>query len=214
MNTKAWLNLYLAPLLLYSYGHEVRGRSSKVLLFNILNLDCESFISGTVTLSPSEIAQVCVGNNLEFTCNITGRVLEWHFPLIMDSFRPFTHGIAASGSAEAQTLRVLDNSTTYILTRSSSENSPVSSKLQISTVRDSHNGTIVTCLDVNSATESSTTIVTTVTDDQVQGVCMYSYYNKTPDPIDYLCWYNYCNSYTLYIFSMCRLSRSKHIRAI
>ena len=176
--TKKWIS---KPSLTFTWPHycyTVTVYKVKALRFYYLNLDCESFVSGAVILSPSETAQVCVGDDLEFTCSIMGRLLEWSFPLIMDSFRPFTHGITASGSAEAQTLRVVDNSTTYILTRSSSENSPVSSRLQISTVTDNHNGTTVTCMDVNSETESSTTIVTT--DDQAQGICMRLYFKKSP----------------------------------
>ena len=52
---------------------------------SILTLDYETFISGAVVLSPSVIAQVCVGHILEFTCNITGTLLEWTIPLIGSS---------------------------------------------------------------------------------------------------------------------------------
>ena len=129
----------------------------------------ESSVSGAVTLSPSEIAQVCVGDDLEFTCNITGIVLEWTFPKLM-SQRLFHNGIVAQGSAEDQTSELIDSNTTYRLSRTSAEGSPVSSMLIVSPVSDGHNGTDITCVDVESPTleSSSTTIV--VIDSQIQGI--------------------------------------------
>ena len=117
--------------------------------------------TAAVTISPSEIAQVCVGDNLDFTCNITGTPLEWHFPLISSGRRTF-HSISASDSSEAHQRHVLDNSTVNItISRISAEGSPVSSRLLISPVTESHNGTEVTCVDVISSPimESSTTII-------------------------------------------------------
>ena len=112
-------------------------------------------------INPSEIAQVCVGDQLEFTCNITGTLLEWHYPLISSGRRHF-YSISASDSAEAQKYYLIDNSTVNIIfLRISAEGSPVSSRLLISPVTESHNGTEVTCVDVSSSPimESSTTII-------------------------------------------------------
>ena len=60
------------------------------------------------------------------------------------TLRPFTRGIAAEGPAEAQTFQQIDNFTTYSFTRISAEGSPVSSRLSIPTLYDSHNGTEIT----------------------------------------------------------------------
>ena len=92
-----------------------------------------------MTLYPSEIAQVCVGDNLEFTCNVTGIVLEWIFPNLLLSQREFTSGIAAQGPNEDQTFEVMNNNITYRFRRTSAEGSPVSSMLLISPVSDGHN---------------------------------------------------------------------------
>jgi hypothetical protein len=114
--------------------------------------DYESIVSGTVILSPSRIAQVCVGDNLEFTCSITGTFLEWLFPLIENRGRQSFHGISASDSAEAYKRQLIDNSTVNIsISRISAEDSPVSSRLLISPATESHNGTEVTCVDVTSS---------------------------------------------------------------
>ena len=120
-------------------------------------------------MSPSERAQVCKGDYLELTCNITGTLQAWTFPLIGNSYRPFTYAIQASGPAEVQTFPLtVDNLTIiYTISRSSAEGSPVSSRLLISAVSDSHNGTEISCSDVNSQTESSTTIFVI---DPIQGM--------------------------------------------
>ena len=118
--------------------------------------------TAAVTINPSEIAQVCAGDTLEFTCNITGTFLEWRYPLISSSSGQFQYGIEASDSAEAYKHHLVDSSTINItFSRISAKGSPVSSRLLISPVIESHNGTEVTCVDMSSspAMESSTTII-------------------------------------------------------
>jgi hypothetical protein len=127
-----------------------------------VNLFIVGQATAAVTIIPSEIAQVCVGDNVEFICNITGTLLEWHFPLVENRGRQGFHGVLASDSAEAYKRQVIDNSTINItISRISAEDSPVSSRLLISPVSESHNGTEVTCEDLSSSPtdESSTTIV-------------------------------------------------------
>ena len=124
-------------------------------------------------LSPSGIvAQGCEGEELEFTCNVTGMLLEWSLPIVVEghALRRFSRAITAEGSAEAQIFQLMDNATTYTFTRTSAEDSPVSSALLISVVGNSHNGTEITCLDVSSQPEdmASTTIV--VIESQIQGM--------------------------------------------
>ena len=114
-----------------------------------------------------------MGEELEFTCNVTGVLLEWSFPIVIDheaQARLFSRAITAEGPAEAQIFQLTDNATTYSFTRTSAEGSPVSSTLLITVVGNSHNGTEITCLDVSSQPEemASTTIV--VIDNQIQGM--------------------------------------------
>ena len=110
---------------------------------------------------------------LEFTCSVTGIILEWSFPCVGEpqASKPHTQAITAEGSAEAQAHQLIDNSTTYQFTRTSAEGSPVSSRLLISAISNSHNGTAITCSDVTTET-ASTTIV--IIDSQIEGmqVCL------------------------------------------
>ena len=88
--------------------------------------------------------------------------------------RPFSRAIAAEGPAEAQTLQLMDNATTYSFIRTSAEDSPVSSRLLINAVGSGHNGTEIICLDVSSQPEdmASTTIV--IIGGQIQGMhCLH-----------------------------------------
>jgi hypothetical protein len=129
-------------------------------------------VSGAVILTPSGIiTQSCVGEELEFTCNITGILLEWSFPRVSEvqTLRPYTRAIISEGPAEAQTFQLMDNTTTYSITKTSAEGSPVSSVLLISAVGSSHNGTEVTCSDVISGDTVSTTIVV-IDHSQIQGM--------------------------------------------
>ena len=159
MSTKARLDVYLALLLLHSY---VQGR----VLFITFDYSVWNFYFGccnTVSFRYADMVQVCVGDVLEFTCNITGTLLQWHIPLIGSSHR-FQYGISASdsASAEAHNYQLIDNSTiNTIISIISAEDSPVSSTLLISPVTESHNGTEMICVDLNSSPtmESSTTII-------------------------------------------------------
>ena len=162
---KFWINFVILSLLLQC----VQG---KVRFFPIVSLYCsESSVSGAMMLSPSEIAEVCDGESLEFTCSVTRILLEWSFPRLIEpqTSRLHTHTITAEGPAESQTFLVTNNSTIiYQFTRTSAEGSqPVSSRLIISAVSNSHNGTAITCSDVTTETASTTIIV--VIDNQIQG---------------------------------------------
>ena len=122
-------------------------------------------------LTPSVIARVCSGEELEFTCNVMGILLEWRFPLINKNsmtLKLFSRGITAEGPSETQTFQLVDNSTTYSFTRTSTEGSPVSSRLLISAISDSHNGTAITCSHVGTIKSESTIIV--IIDSQIQGI--------------------------------------------
>ena len=74
-------------------------------------------------LSPSDLARVCIGESLEFTCRVTGIILEWSFPRVGEpqASRPHTQAIIAEGPAEAQAHQLIGNSTTYQFTRTSAE---------------------------------------------------------------------------------------------
>ena len=128
-------------------------------------------------INPSETAQVCVKQEFEFTCNVTGTFLEWSFPAINAmALRQFTRGITAEGPAEMHMFQLIENSTTYSITRTSAGGSPVSSRLLISGISYSHNGTEITCSDVGT-TESASTIINVI-DWQIQGIIVFAYIHR------------------------------------
>ena len=142
-------------------------------------MHCESSISGTVTIFPSGVAPVCNRDQLELICNITGRLLEWRFFLIDNetgAVRKYAgKGISADGLREAQTSnQTRFNSTVIIFSRTSSQDSPIlTSRVLISAVSDSLNGTVVTCMDAASEIMESTTIITSIS--QSQGILLVLY---------------------------------------
>ena len=126
-----------------------------------------------MTLAPTGTThEVCVGKSLEFICNITGILLEWSFPIVLEAqaSRLYMRAITAEGPAEAQTFQLMDNATTYSFTRISAEDSPVSSRLLISAVGNSHNGTEITCSDVSSQTAEAASTTIVIIDSQIQGM--------------------------------------------
>ena len=56
-----------------------------------------SYITGEVTLSPSGTALVCDGGQLELTCTVTGRILEWRVCVMPETDSPLRR--LADGSA-------------------------------------------------------------------------------------------------------------------
>ena len=119
-----------------------------------------------MTISPPGIASVCSGHQLELMCSATEMFLKWNFSWIdveTGMTRQFIRrGITADGPADIQTFPVEYNSTIFTFLRTSVQGSPVlTSRVVIDSVKDSLNGTVVTCAqDVASSTmESSTTII-------------------------------------------------------
>ena len=161
--------------LIFSLQHSIIAMYCRVYLSHFKLL---YYIVGqaAVMLSPSDIAKVCVGGSLEFTCDITGIILEWSFPRLSgpQAMKPFTRAIMAENPSETQTYNWIDNSTVYQFTRTSANGSPVSSRLLISSISNSHNGTAINCSNVASPTETaSTTII--IIDSQIEGMrgCLY-----------------------------------------
>ena len=120
-------------------------------------------------LSPyNMIAPVCVGGQLELTCTTPGRVLDWSFSPGNNSDHddvsqprfPQTQSIQVLGATSGQTLTVFINSVNFTYSRLSPPNEqPLVSKLVISPVNESFNGTVVICGDVEYMNSSSTTIL-------------------------------------------------------
>ena len=71
---------------------------------------------GAATISPPEIALVCIGEQLELTCNVTGNQLGWRFSAFRENEKTatdFYRIIPSSVSASAAMSRLMINSTMF-----------------------------------------------------------------------------------------------------
>ena len=124
-----------------------------------------------MTISPSGVVSVCNGDHLEFTCTITNPghgsfgILLWNVTLITvtdDAPTSYTRAISLSSPSD-QIARIVANTTSLSFSRISAQNSfPFISRLLISPVSRSVNGTEVNCLDAYTL-ESSSVVVINIT---------------------------------------------------
>ena len=117
-----------------------------------------------VTVSPSGIAAVCSGGQLELICttSITGLFLQWSFSLIRGSdMTPtyFTRTIIPSVSTNEAMSYLIVNSVIFNFSRLSAQNSlPLMSQLLIGQADRQLNGTEVNCADLDSSERVATVI--------------------------------------------------------
>jgi hypothetical protein len=114
---------------------------------------CHS-LTGAVTLSPSGVAPVCSGDQLELTCTTTGDLLLWRFSVIRGDDTTATEFERSSSSAMFQ---LTINSMMFNF--STNNSMPVTSRLVISPVSNSLNGTVMNCVDLDTGEVSSSTII-------------------------------------------------------
>ena len=110
-------------------------------------------------LSPSGMAPVCSGGQLELTCSTTGGFQEWDFH-ISENMTATTYGRLVNNRASL-IMPVVTESITFNISRVSlPERLPLVSKLSIITERSTVNGTEVTCTckDAVTMNASSTTV--------------------------------------------------------
>ena len=123
---------------------------------------------GEVSISPSGTALACDGYQLEMTCSLTGRVLEWNINLLPedDSFRHVLDSISPTVPSHTITVK---STIEFTFSRVSSPNSqPLTSRLVISQVNSSViNGTVVSCADREMRNSSSTIINVVI----IEGKC-------------------------------------------
>ena len=127
-------------------------------------------------LSPSSLAPVCNGGQIELTCSVPGVVLTWSFQesvingTIVNRY-PSDVNIQYSGTTAGQNRPVTVNFVTFTYTRLSARGVlPLVSQLVINPVDSSHNGTVVTCIDAMSTNTSSTQLYVVNSDsDSFQG---------------------------------------------
>ena len=112
-----------------------------------------------VEISPSEVAPVCqVGDQLELTCSVTGRLLRWEFTVGLENGAPMTFMPAiTSGGTSGVPLPVMVNSTTFTFSRLSTQ--PLTSTMMINLVGEGLNGVQVSCVDIEASESAATTTI-------------------------------------------------------
>jgi hypothetical protein len=99
---------------------------------------------------------VCSGGQLELICTIAGELLQWRFSVIRGDSE-VTRTITSTGSAISP---LTVNSMMFNFSRISPHNSmPLMSRLVISPVSNSLNGTVMNCVDLDTGEVASTTII-------------------------------------------------------
>ena len=124
------------------------------------------------------MAPVCVGGQLELTCSVSGRVqrLSFNQSHLSDDQHasvsprlPSSQSFQFAGPSSQQTHHIFINSVNYTYLRlSPPEVLPLVTKLVISPVNESFNGTEVICTDLENLISSSTAIF--VVDKSFQGI--------------------------------------------
>ena len=130
------------------------------------------YYTGAVTISPSGLVSVCTGDQLELICtNVTGSILEWRINVTsVASNRIYRRGITSEDGTDAQTHRLIINTSVLIFSRISKENEiPLASRLLVNPVSDSLNGTEVTCEDVTFSSESTSMMIIVQASAKIQG---------------------------------------------
>ena len=129
----------------------------------------------TITLSPSGVAPVCSGDQLELTCTTTAEdLLQWRFSVIRGNETTaieITRTIRSTG----RNLSHLEvNSIMFNFSRTTSYGSvPVISTLLIGPVSNSLNGTVINCV----TSEVSSTTIIIRRRNSVQGMIHELYYS-------------------------------------
>ena len=144
-----------------------------------------------MVLSPSGVALVCSGGQLELTCTTAGAFLEWDFH-ISENGTTTTHGRLVSSQAGVILVPIMTDSITFNFSRISLPGSvPLVSKLVMITERSSINRIEVMCICIDVVTNSaaSTTVVVMNENSVLQGMLYnltsfyYSYTARVHEPL-------------------------------
>ena len=121
-----------------------------------------------VVICPPGIAPVCQGDQLELTCTVTGRFLEWSFFLIPEGETTARRYMRFLGpNSRESTLEVNSITFTFSVSSAGSSESSLTSRLRIIPTNASLNGTEVNCTNVDS--NSTSTIVTIINEPNYDG---------------------------------------------
>ena len=123
-------------------------------------------------LSPSGVAPVCSGGQLELTCTTAGGFQEWDLH-ISENMTAATYGRLVNNQAGLILMPIVTGSIIFNTSRVSlPERLPLVSKLSISTERSTANGTEVTCTCIDAVTNAraSTTVAIISKSSVLQGM--------------------------------------------
>ena len=122
---------------------------------------------------------VCSGGQLELICITIGGFLAWTFNVLRGNESTVTNilrNILSTDSAGGAMSDLIVNSIVFNFSRTSAQDRlPVMSKLLISPVSNSLNGTVINCVDVETSEVSSSTIVVRGRD-SLQGMAPPNYH--------------------------------------
>ena len=124
---------------------------------------------GTANISPSHMASVCRGDQLELICTTTGRILEWSFSLIPTGETTavtYSQVLSTSSSFSAVTSVILVNSSFSFSRFSDQYALPLISRLLMNPVSAELNGIEVNCAD-RETSETASTLVQIINEDLI-----------------------------------------------
>ena len=114
-----------------------------------------------VMLFPPNIAPVCGGDELELTCAVSGRALEWNvsIPWMLPEFSTFKHSLTSVERSSPDHTITINGSNSFVFSRISPQDSqPLISRLLISPTTGAVNGTVIICTDRETRNSSSTRV--------------------------------------------------------
>ena len=129
---------------------------------------------GTASISPSHMASVCRGDQLELICTTTGRFLEWSFSLVSTgettTVTRYLRVLSTSAVVSWISPVIVANSS-FTFSRISVQNTlPLISRLLINPVSAELNGTVVNCTDIVETSETASTLVQIINEDLIFGM--------------------------------------------
>ena len=126
------------------------------------SMQLKIFLSGLVDISPSVVVPICqAGDQLELTCTTSGRSHSWQFIANPGSGAATSlRSVSSLGSAGVDAEPVVFNLVMFTFTRlSGPSSSPLISRMIVSGVSQSLNGSQVRCAMISDDESATTTIL-------------------------------------------------------
>ena len=123
-------------------------------------LAIESLNTGVVEISPSPVAPVCQeGDQLELTCNSTSGIdHQWQFTVFPENVSHTVEPVSSIGASGIPMPLMIGRSTITFSRLSGQNVLPLISRITISPVSRGLNGTVVSCIELDTNLVATTTI--------------------------------------------------------